>query len=340
MAPAVRAAVTAVAGHLPERVLSNEDLVAQFGTWSAEKISQKTGIDARHIGGPQEFTSDLAVAAAEELFQRTGRGRDDIDLVLLTTVTPDYLVPFTAGMIQDRLGLPTTTGAMDITLGCSGYVYGLGLAAGMIESGRARNVLLLTADRFSTFVDEAGQDVRSLFGDGAAATLIEAVPEGQTTTGGLIGTCRYGTDGSGAKNLLVPTSAVKGFAGAEEPHPGDKPVLHMEGAQVFDFTLRTVAPHIREVLADNELEVGDVDLFVFHHANLFMMEHLRRRLRISDEQFVVHIADVGNTISSSIPIAYDRAMQAGKVKPGSKVALVGFGVGYSWGTVLLDYPGG
>ncbi len=333
-----RAALTAVGTYLPEGRLTNEMLVEHYGEWSAEKISNKTGIDSRHVAAPDEFTSDMAVKAAEDLFAGDPSRREGVDMLMLTTVTPDYLVPFTAGMIHDRLGLPNTVAAMDVGLGCSGYVYGLGVAAGMIESGRMKKVLLCTGDRFSTFTEDGGLDVRSIFGDGASATLVEAVPEGAEPPGAIIDLVRFGTDGSGAKNLLVPTSGVKGHAGVETTDTS-KPILHMDGPQVFDFTLRTVVPHIRGVLEERGLDVPDVDLFVLHQANLFMMEHLRRRLRITDEQFMVHIDEVGNTISTSIPLALRAAVDAGRVGPGAKVCLVGFGVGYSWGTVLLEYPG-
>ncbi len=333
-----RAALTGVGTYLPEARLTNELIFEHYGEWSAEKISNKTGIDSRHVAAEDEFTSDMAVKAAEALFAEDPSRREGIDMMMLTTVTPDYLVPFTAGMIHDALGLPKSVAAMDVGLGCSGYVYGLGIAAGMVESGRMRKVLLLTGDRFSTFTEQGGQDVRTLFGDGASASLIEAVDADGTTSGAFIEDVSYGTDGSGARKLLVPTSGVRGHAGNETCEES-KPILHMDGPHVFDFTLRTVAPHIREFLEKRELSVPDVDLFVFHQANLFMMEHLRRRLKVTDEQFVVHIAEVGNTISSSIPIALRSAMDAGRVKPGSKVLLVGFGVGYSWGCVLLEYPG-
>ena len=339
--PRRRARIVAIAPYLPEGRLTNEDLAAQFPEWTPEKISDKTGIDCRRVAEPDEFTSDLAVKAGEALFEKTDVAREDIDFLMLMTLSPDYVIPFTAGMIQDRLGLPKTVGAFDSTLGCSGYVYGLGLAAALIESGRARNVLLVTADKFAPYTIEGDKSVKTIFGDGATATLIEAVDEDQISEvgrGGIIGAADFGTDGSGSHNLVARTSSMRGFAGNESVSQSC-PTLEMNGPEVFNFTLSTVSKHIKGFLKENEVAVDDVALFVFHQANGFMLEHLRKRMKIPAERFAVHLADTGNTLASTIPIALAHSIDQGRVPPGSKVMLVGFGVGYSWGSVLVDYPG-
>jgi len=337
------AVITGVASYLPDGQLTNDMIVEHFGDWTAEKIETKTGIRSRHMADEAEFTSDMAVSAAEALFAQDPRHREDIDLVVLTTVTPDYIVPITAGMVQDRLGLPTSTGAFDVTLGCSGYVYGLSIATAFIESGRARKVMLVTSDRFTICTEKAPQQVRTIFGDGATATLLEAESLAKQTAAegpprrifGRVGGIELGTDGSGAPRLMVPTSASKGWVGAETSESG-WPEVYMEGSEVFDFTLRTIAPRIRSFLSNHDLGVEDVDHYIFHQANMFMLEHMRRRLKIQPEQFVVRMEDVGNTISTSIPLALDTAISKGEVKPGARILCVGFGTGYSWGSVLLE----
>lgn len=334
----VRAALTGIASYLPEGRLTNEQLTAEFADdWTPEKIKTKTGIDSRHVARSDEFTSDLAVQAAENLFARWGGRREEIDLVLLLTVSPDYILPFTAGAVQAALELPTSVGAMDITLACSGYPYGLSLAAGMIESGRVRRVLLLTGDRFTTYTKQAERGSKTLFGDAATASMLEATENG-TPAGGIVRATRYGTDGRGEQNLIIPTSAMKGFVGKETTQ-AEQPTFQMNGPEVFDFAIKVIAKHVKDFLAAEELKVDDVDLFIFHQANLFMISHLQRRLRIPDERFVVHLSEVGNTAASSIPLALESAVVAERVKPGSRVVLVGFGTGYSWSSVVLEYTG-
>jgi 3-oxoacyl-[acyl-carrier-protein] synthase-3 len=340
--PALRARLVAVASYLPRGQLTNEMLVREFPDWTPEQISDKTGIHSRHMAAAGEFTSDIAVKAAERLFaERPGLRRQDVDFVMLMTVSPDYLLPFTAGIIQSRLGLPTNVGALDSTLGCSGYVYGLGLAAALIESGRARRVLLLTGDRFTAYTTQGDRSVKALMGDAGTATLVEATPAGEVPAGapgGLIGASEFGTDGSGAMNLAIRTSAMRGFLGDERVQ-ASQPTFEMNGPEVFNFTLARIGQHLTDFLRAQRLTIEDVGLFIFHQANTFMLQHLRRKLGIREERFVIHMESVGNTSSSTIPLALEAALKDGRVKPGSRVVLTGFGVGYSWGSVLVEYPG-
>jgi len=325
-----------VASHLPSGRLTNHDIVDTSGRWTPETILEKTGIGSRRMVDPDEFTSDLAVRAAERLFERHPDAREDLDYLFLTTVTPDYIVPSTGPLVQDRLGLPPSVGAFDVTLGCSGYTYGLTLGAALVESGRADRVLLLTADCFTRCTALGDHGVRTIIGDGATASLIEAAT-GSGSQGARIAASLVGTDGAGASFLRTPTSGARGWAGLETD-PGH-PVFEMDGPEVFNFTLSRIVPHVREFLAGESLTVDDVDLFVFHQANLFMLRHLQKRLGIPDDRFAVRIEDVGNTVSSSIPLALETALAAGRVGPGARVVLCGFGVGLSWGSVLLEYPG-
>lgn len=336
------ARVEAVDFHLPEGVLSNADLSAEFPEWSVEKIAQKTGIHRRHIAGPDEYASDLATAAGRKLLERRSIDSASVDYLIVCTQSPDYFLPTTACIVHESLGLRSTAGAADINLGCSGYIYALGQAKGLIESGQASNVLVITSDTYTKFVNPADKSARTIFGDGAAATLVVAE---ETEDAGLgIRGITYGTDGSGARHLIVPNGGLR--SGAEigpksdveargiEPTGYD---LFMDGPEIFNFTLRVVPESVEEILRKTGMTQEDVDLFVFHQANAFMLEHLRKKLKVPAEKFFVSIEETGNTVSSSIPIALAEAERQGALRPGMRVMLLGFGVGLSWGGLILQW---
>jgi len=334
-----RAFVAAIGLALPESVLDNDQLASEYTGWSADKIYAKTGIRTRRIAAPGECASDLALRAAQDLFAREQIPASSVDFLLYCTQTPDYILPTTACVLQHRLGLPTSCGALDFNLGCSGYIYGLGMAKALIDSGQARAVLLLTADTYSRLINPADKSVRTLFGDGATATLVVA---GEHET--LVGPFIYGTDGAGAQNLIVPTGGMRRAVSPEaELVPDDSGNartindLYMNGAEIFNFTLRVVPEAVEQLLAKAGIKQDAIDLFVFHQANRFMLDHLRRKLQVPVEKFVVAMEQVGNTVSSSIPIALRQAQELGQLKPGALVMLVGFGVGYSWGATLIRW---
>ena len=335
----MKAFVAAIEPALPEAVLDNEQLASEYKGWSAEKIYAKTGIRTRRIAAPGECASDLAVRAAQSLMAHEGLDPASVDFLLYCTQTPDYILPTTACVIQQRLGLPTSCGALDFNLGCSGYVYGLGLAKALIESGQAQTILLLTADTYSKLLNPADKSVRTLFGDGAAATLV--VAREQDT---LVGPFVYGTDGAGAENLIVPTGgARRPVVPQAELVPDDSGNartvndLYMNGAEIFNFTLRMVPAAVEQLLVKARVGLEAVDLFVFHQANRFILDHLRRKMEIPLAKFVFAMEHVGNTVSSSIPIALRQAEEQGQLAPGALVMLVGFGVGYSWGATLIRW---
>lgn len=337
----MQANIKAIEYYLPEKVLANSELAAQFSDWSAEKIRQKTGIAQRHIANDGECSSDLAAQAANRLFATGVCSPPDIDYVLLCTQTPDYFLPTTACLVQARLGIPQTAGALDFNLGCSGYIYGLSLAKGLIETGQARNVLLLTAETYSKLIHPLDRSVRTIFGDGAAATLVV----GQETPEAGIGPFVLGTDGAGAKNLIVPRGGMRerSLSGAAEAKSDDygnqrsADNLFMDGAEIFTFTLRVVPKMVQDLLLRAGKTASEIDLFVFHQANEYMLEHLRKKMKIPHEKFVVSMEDCGNTVSATIPIALQRAVQQGRIRSGHTLMLVGFGVGYSWGATLVKW---
>ena len=333
----MKAAINAIEYALPSDILDNEALAGNFKGWSAEKIFSKTGIRGRHIAREDQCASDLAVEAAQKLFVRGVCDPHDIDFLLFCTQSPDYLLPTSACIIQHRLGLATGCAAFDFNLGCSGYIYGLGLAQALIESGQARKVLLLTADTYSKFINKNDKSVRTLFGDAASATYLNAVDSSSP----LLGPFSYGTDGSGAENLIVPTGGLRRRFVAEACVHVDESGnartandLYMNGPEIFNFSIRVVPSTVSELLKKANIRIGDIDLFIFHQANKFMLDHLRMKLDLPVEKFMISMEDIGNTVSSSIPIAIKMAADEGKLTLNHVVMLVGFGVGYSWGGTL------
>jgi len=324
---AQRAYIKALAHHLPTQTLTNDDLARDRPEWDAAKIESKTGIFTRAIAAKGECASDLGVQAAERLFANDACRPSDIDFLVFCTQSPDYFLPATACTMQSRLGLNTRCGALDINQGCSGFVYGLSLAKGLIESGSAENVLLITADTYSKFLASDDQGTRAIFGDGAAATLISATANEQE----LIGPFVFGTDGAGAGNLIVRAGGMRDREGtrAADRH------LYMNGPEIFNFTIRTLPSACSELLASAALACSEVDYFIFHQANQFMLEHLRKKMSIPAEKFCINLRNCGNTVSSTIPIAMQQALMNKEIRPGNRVMVVGFGVGYSWAAAML-----
>lgn len=339
----MKATIAAIEYYLPPAVSDTAQLAAEFPEWSVQKIEDKTGVKQRHIATGEECSSDLAVSAARQLFDSGVVTPAEIDYVLLCTQSPDYFLPTTACLVQDRLGIPATAGALDFNLGCSGYIYGLGLAQGLIETGQASNILLLTAETYSKFLHPKDRSVRTIFGDAAAATLVRAVDRCDPALGPYV----YGTNGAGGPHLIVPTGGMR------EPRTADSATeqtddsgnvrsrdnLFMSGADVFTFTLEVVPATVAKILERSGLAPDDIDLYVFHQANKYMLEHLRKKIKLPAEKFWVSMSHCGNTVSSTIPIALKDAVAAGKLQPGATVMLVGFGVGLSWGATIARWTG-
>ena len=326
--------ISAISSFLPENRLSNEDLAALFEDWSPEKIFKKTGIRERAIAGANETAGDLAGSAAERLFAEYAIVPESIDFLIFCTQSPDYFLPTTACVIHRRLGLRSTSGAIDVNQGCSGFVYSLSLAKGLIASGSARRVLILTADTYSKYIHPRDKSVRTLFGDAGAAVLVDAV---DTERPSRIGDFVFGTDGAGACNLIVPTGGARQSRSAasaievEDPsgnvRTGDN--LYMNGSEIMSFTLGAVPAAIRQLSDLTGTPLDACDYVVMHQANAFMLEALRKKLAIPPERFPTRLEHCGNTVSSTIPLVLEGLVreQGGS---GRLTALVGFGVGYSW----------
>lgn len=321
--------IKAIEYFLPAAVVTNQDLAKRFPEWGADKIAEKTGIKKRHIASENECSSDLAEAAARVLFKRGLISPSEIDFILFCTQTPDFGLPTTACLIQNRLGISKSCGALDFNLGCSGYVYGLSLAKALIETMQAKNVLLLTGETYSKLIDPHDKTVCTIFGDAGTATLVSQTNAYESEK--YISPIYAGTDGSGGRNLV----SHKGGCRGQNAEAEGRFALWMDGPEIFNFTLHVVPEIVNRTLRSENLELEDIDLFVFHQANKYMLEHLRKKLGVDSNRFFISLEECGNTVSCSIPIALRNAELSGRLKNGDRVLLVGFGVGYSWGAIVL-----
>ncbi|MBR2770543.1 MAG: ketoacyl-ACP synthase III [Bacteroidales bacterium] len=301
-----------IAYALPEKIVANDDLARIYPDWTAEKIFAKTGIASRHVAGDGETALDLGERAARGLFSLHGVTAEEIDFLLLCTQSAEYVLPSSACLLQNRLGIPSTVGALSFDHGCSGFIYGLSLAKGLIVGGMANRVLLVTAETYTKYIAPEDKSTRTIIGDGAAATVIDE------EVAAKIGAFSFGTDGSGAEKLIVREGK-----------------LFMDGPEIFNFTLDVVPKTMDDVFARNNLTRGDIDLYVFHQANKFMLDTIRKVDGLPRDKFYVNLENTGNTVSSTIPIALKQLDEAGRLKAGMKVMLMGFGVGLSWGSTII-----
>jgi len=332
----MKAFIKAISYYLPDRVLTNQDIVDMFPEWSVGKIMSKIGISERHIAAPNETASDMAVMSAEKLIKEYDIDKSTIDYIIFVTQSPDYILPTTACIIQDRLGLPITIGAIDVNQGCSGFVVGLSLAKGLVVGDMAENVLLLTSETYSKHIHPRDKGNRTIFGDGAAATLV--------STDGFaeIKNFSFGTDGRGADNLIVRTGGQRfrkpmNDLVYDNGNPKSSDYLFMDGAEIVNYTLDYFPPLVADTLNKNNLKQSDIDLFVFHQANKFIMELLRDKLHIDDAKYYRFYKDIGNTVSSTIPIALKEAINDGTIADKTNILLAAPGLGYSWAGTILKY---
>ena len=320
---------------LPEKVLTNSQLQEEFKDHDAKKIEDKIGVKQRHIVREDKTALDLAYNVAEKIF--VGYDSSKIDFLILCTQSPDYYLPTSACILQDKLGLKTDAGAIDFNLGCSGFVYGLALAKGLLNSNVANSVLLIMSETYSKHINPKDRANRSIFGDGAAATIIE-----KSDSEGIF-EFSLGTDGSGYKNLIVPNGGLKKRydINAKETDDGSGSIrtendLYMNGPEMFNFMIETVPGVVSEVLKKNKTTLDELDYVIFHQANQYIIEYLRKKIKIPKEKFYINLLLTGNTVSASIPIAIKDCLDNKLITPGgNKILIVGFGVGYSWGGTII-----
>lgn len=315
--------ISAISYHLPETVEGVGALQRDNPDWGMTKILDKTGIQNRYISAPGETAVDLAFEAGRKLLENI-HNHEEIDLLILVTQSPDYVLPTSACILQDRLRLSKNCMAFDVNLGCSGFVYALSIAGGLIESGVARKGLILCSDTYSKYIGKNDRACRPLFSDGAAAIMVEG------NDVDCIGPFELGTDGAGFDRLIVK------HGGAREAGPV-RGSLEMYGSDVFLFTMRVVPPCINKLLARTGLTLENIDLIVFHQASKLVIENLIRTLSLDKSKVFTNFENIGNTVSASIPIALKDAATQGRLKEGDTVMLVGFGVGLSWGATLIRW---
>jgi 3-oxoacyl-[acyl-carrier-protein] synthase-3 len=331
-----KAYIKAIDYYLPQKVLTNEELIQVFPEWNVEKIIDKVGVNRRHIAAENETATDLAIEATKKLLEQNV-DKESIDFILFCTQSPDYFLPASACIIQDKLGLSKNIGAIDFNQGCSGFIYGLSLAKGLILGNIAKNVLLLTAETYTKKLHERDKGNRTIFGDGASATLIST--DGFTEIGDFC----LGTDGSGAEHLMIKTGAARHPEKSntvefdENNNPVSPDYIYMNGGEIFSFTLENVPNLTMKVLEKNGIKKENVDLFIYHQANKYMLDFLRKKSKIEDKKFYMCLSEAGNTVSSTIPIAMCEAIRDGSIQKGMKVLLAGFGVGLSWAGCILKF---
>ena len=327
--------ILAIEYALPEKMLTNKELASLYSNWTAEKIEKKTGIKERHVSADNETAADLGVAAAQKLLGKNIVPKETIDFLLCVTQSPDYKLPTTACIMQERLSLRKNCGAFDINLGCSGFIYGLAVAKGLVEAGIANNVLLITAETYSKHINPMDKSTRTIFGDGAAATLVGH---------GGIEICDFdlGTDGGGKDLLIIPTGGERKHCTPEtaiekeiDGNIRSEDNLYMDGAGIFDFTIREVPESVKRILKKESVTPDDIDLYIFHQANRFMLDFLEKLMKLDKRKCYTNFSDIGNTVCASIPIALKRAMDEGIVKKKQSIVLCGFGVGLSWGSTII-----
>ncbi|MFM7666900.1 MAG: 3-oxoacyl-ACP synthase III family protein [Bacteroidota bacterium] len=329
--------ITKIEYFLPKRVLTTDDLAQEFNK-DSEVIFKNTGIRKRHVRDSEQIGSDLGYEAAKKLLTKFPEYASKIDFLIFCTEGLDYKAPTTASTIHYQLGLNEGCGCIDMPMGCAGYIYGLSLAKSMIISGDVNCVLFITADIPTSGIHTKDFDMRALFGDAGAATLIEKSQKGR------IGNFVFGNDGSGFKNLLVERGATRfpidlEYLKEHEDQPGN--LAHgritMNGLEITRFSLEKVPLLLHQTLAKNNIDFEEIDLFIFHQASLIILNLLKRKCKIPDSKFYIYLEEVGNTVSCSIPIALYHAEKENRLKKGDKVMLLGFGVGYSWGGTILHY---
>ncbi|MBI3734676.1 MAG: ketoacyl-ACP synthase III [Chloroflexi bacterium] len=315
--------------YVPEKVMSNDEIAKLVDT-SDEWIQQRTGIRERRIADPKETTSTMAIRAARDALALAGLNPGDVELVIVATATPDYIFPATACLVQNALGA-SRAGAFDLSIGCSGFVYALGVGASMITSGAVNNALVIGSETLSRLLNWADRGTCILFGDGAGAFVLRA----SDTPGGVL-SYKLGSDGSGGDLLIIPAGGSKHPISQEVIDQGLQ-FLRMDGQAVFKFATRVMGKAAKEACELAHLSLDEIDLFIPHQANLRIINTASKFLKLPDAKVMVNVQKYGNTSAASVPIAFCEAVDAGRVKPGDNLLLVSFGAGLSWAAAAVQF---
>ena len=329
-----------IAVGLPDKVLTNEQMCAENPEWDMNKIAGRSGVRSRHVAADGETALDLAVVACRDLLSRNPDLLTSVDGLIMCTESEDYPLPPDGCVLHGLLGLRQDCFVTDINLACSGFVYGLALARGLMATGMCHNILLVTADTYTKKVNPRDRSSRVLFGDGAAATWLSDTPGP-----GEVVDVLCATDGTGYDKLVVPAGGDRTPLSADTAveHQDDngnwrsQQDIYMDGLGILTFATAKVPQQVKELLKRNQLTVNEVDLFVLHQASALVLDSLGRLLRIPPEKVFTNLEQLGNTVSSSIPIALRDARDAHRIEPGSRVLISGFGVGLSWASAILAW---
>ena len=324
----LQVSITGIGTNVPERVVTNDELAQHVDT-NDEWIRERTGIRERRMAGQNEALSDIALPACRDALAQAGLDAKDIDLLIVATVTPDMMFPSTGAILADLLGAHDAA-AYDMTAGCTGFVYALAQAYGMLAAGLCSCALVIGADVLSKLMDMADRSTCVLFGDGAGAVVLERVPEE-----GFLA-FELGADGSGGKDLFMPAGGSRMPTTAETVASG-KHYVHMNGREVFKFATRVLVSSAEAVLAKCDLSAEDVDIYVPHQANIRIIEHAVAKLGIAKEKVIVNVDRYGNTSSASIPLALSEAVVGGRVQKGDTVLMTGMGAGLTWGSAVMNW---
>lgn len=337
-----KVSISAISYYLPEVVESNMALAEEFPGKVDPKLIENIGIRSRHLAPEGMRASDMGVIAGKQLLEETGFPKEQVQALVYTSLNHDYITPATSCLVQHQLGLSTSIASFDLNHGCSGFVYSLALVKGIMCAHNIDNVLLITSTIPTRYVHPRNLAIRLLFGDAAAATLIQRTPEGSNAD---IGNFELGTDGGGYNKIVIrdgwdrnPLSDTSLLEKTDQfGNVYTDSSIDMDGPGTFFFILKNVPRIIEETLRKNDLALDDIDLFVLHQANYYALEQVRAKLKLAPERFYYHMDQTGNTIQSTIPIALKEAMKEGRVKPGTKVLIAGFGTGISWGATVLAF---
>lgn len=314
--------IEAIEYYLPERFMTSEELASNFG-FDLQFVEEKIGVKGIYIAGENEKTSDLAVAAIKKLFEKRPDIKEKINVIAVCTQTPDFQIPHTSALVQEKLGLEINIACFDLGLGCSGFVYGLSIVKAFMENNNLDYGLLITSETYSKIINDKDKNTKALFSDASAATLLSREPYLMPRQ------FSFGTDGNGYENLILRPST------AQETN-----FLYMDGRGIFGFVAAVIPEDLKRCLQINNVLLEDIDYFVFHQASKFMLNTLSRKIGINDEWKVINCLDrFGNTVSSSIPIAIDTIFDECKNRH-LKILISGFGVGLSWASTILFTRGG
>ena len=325
----MKATITATAKYLPQKTLSNQELEKMVDT-SNEWILSRTGIENRHIVSDGEATSDMCSQIANQLLEKSGKSAEDIDLILVATSTPDFLVVSTAALVQDKIGAKNAWG-YDIVAACTGFVYAMETGAKFIESGSYNNVIVIGADTMSSIIDYTDRNTCVIFGDGGGGVLLEPTQE-ET---GIIDSILH-LDGSGHKYLTVPAGGSANPA-SKETLDNKMHYVYQDGKTVYKFAVKNMANVSKEILDNNKLHGSDVKLFIPHQANRRIIDAAAKRCGLKDNQVLVNINKYGNTTAGTIPIALDEAVETGRLNKNDLLLLAAFGGGFTWGSMLIRW---